>query len=193
MGTKSLHFTVNAESVVALCRQAWLYEDKEVWAMKTLGYLATGIRPDMVDAILQGVSTLKSTEDGTSCNYVKEEDESWLMEIQRHKAFLESKNYTFAGRKVESEVVNEYAHAVVGRLRDAMRTPGYLMTADPATLMRLEDKRRKMHHEIFKAAGFTSKDIRDWDAGHGSNEFTQFAKDLSAFVDNETNWFTDKN
>ena len=47
--TKNLHFTVNAESVVALCRQAWLYEDKEEWARKTLGYLAYGIGVDPDD------------------------------------------------------------------------------------------------------------------------------------------------
>jgi len=189
---KSLHFTVNAESVVALCRQAWLYEDKEAWALKTLGYLAMGITPDMVDSILHGINTLKSTEDGCSCNYVKEEDESWLLEVQKHNAFMESRYYTFAGRKVESEIVNIYTHSVVARLRNAIRTPGLMQLENPIELMRIEEQRRQMHHEIFKAAGFTSKDIRDFDDGCGSDEFCDFANELSKFVNNETNWGTKK-
>lgn len=183
-----VHFTVSAEGVVDLCRQAWLYEDRQVWAIKTLGYLAYGIGVDKIDEILHGISTLKSTEDGTGCHLEREEDESWMMEVQRHTAYLEGRYYKFAGRKVLKEMVDTYTNSVVGRLRDAMRTPGLLAIADPVLLHRLEEQRQQMHQEIFEAAGFTKKNRIDFNEGHGSDEFCDFANELSAFVDKETNW-----
>ncbi len=186
-----VHFTVNAESVVRLCRQAWLYEDRQEWAIKTLGYLASGIDMGSIEQILHGISTLKSTEDGTSCRLADETDGSWIIEMEQHKIFQDSKFYEFAGKKVERGIVDTYAYSVVKRLRDAMRIPGYLMAADPREIMKLEDSRREMHHTIFKAAGFTAKDIRDWNAGDGSDDFCNFAIELAKFVDKETNWFQD--
>jgi hypothetical protein len=187
---KSLHFTVNAESVVALCRQGWLYENKEVWARKTLGLLATGITTDQIDAVLHGISTLKSTEDGLGCFLAKEEDENWLLEIQKHRNYIESKYYTFAGRQVDKSLVDTYTQGVVRRLRDAMRLPGLLSLASPTQLMRLEEQRRQMHHQIFRDAGFTIRDIENYEGGQGSDSFCNFAIELSKFVDDATDWFT---
>lgn len=185
---KKLHFIIDAESVVGLCRQAWLYENRERWAKDTLGYLAYGIGVDKIESVLNGISTLKSTKDKTGCYLAKEKDGSWIFEVQRHKAYLESKYYIFAGRKVERGLVDTYTHNVVSRLRDAMRTPGLLAIADPLILSGLEEQRRQMHQEIFEAAGFTKKNRSDFNGGQGSDEFCDFANELSAFVNNETNW-----
>lgn len=187
-GIVSLHFTVNAESVVSLCRQAWLYEDKKDWAIKTIGYLATGLPMEDIEAILHGIKTLKSTEDGLHCNLVDEYSDSWILEVQSHTHYSESKYYTFANRKVLKELVDTYTEGVVSRLRNAMATPGIHLLSDPTILIELEEERGKLHSEILSSAGFTEQEIEDWRKFNGTDEIRKFADELSDYVDNATGW-----
>jgi hypothetical protein len=184
---KNLHFKVDAKGVVELCRQTWLYEDRERWAIETIGYLAYGIQMDKIIDILNGKATLINKGDD-ECVLVEEVNEAWVKEIKEHRDFIENKYLVFAGRKVTKDTVNQYADNIVSRLRNAIRTPGFLASADPVEIMKLEDARQEMHEAIMIEAGFPQHDIDLFFRHHGgSDEITEFAYQLSIYVDNRAN------
>jgi hypothetical protein len=179
-----VNFTVNAEGVVSLCRQGWLYEDREEWAKTTLAALAVGISYEDILSILQGTKTLKNTPDGVHCELVTESNEEWIAEIKEHGNFITNKYYLFADRKVDRSLVDIYANEIVGRIRASLRIPGISFSPTAINeLYEVELRRQKIHHEIFKSAGFTEFEISKYRQGGGSEEIKKFAMELSAFVD----------
>lgn len=186
----NLHFTIQAQLVVDLVRQAYWMENRQKWALDTLKCFQ-GITDAQIDAILRGTATLESTPDCEQAVFVERPDVEWQKKLAEHLEWVEETTYTFAGRRVGKRMLDHYAENVVGRLRATLRF-GISLFVNPQVLMDLEQQRQDEHDEILKAAGFGEEEIENrknplkW-----TPEYEQFDKEFSKFLDKKAGKFFD--
>ena len=169
------YFNVNPEGLMKLIRDAYYFEDKKEWVKDVTKSL--NLPWKYVEKILTGDGII-TYNDNKKLVYIEKEDKDWKEKLQEHLNFIEKKYIVFAGRKVEKNLIEEYAQSVVARLRDVMRHPELAGLMDNITLYNLEIKRQEMHKAILKSVGFNKED-------DNTDERFQFNKELSKYLDEQ--------
>jgi hypothetical protein len=184
------HFTVDAHLVVGLTRQAYWMENRREWALETLRTYE-GISESQIEHILNGTASLENHPDGKRAVYKDSPDTEWQETLAKHLAWIDSRTYLFAGRRVDRELVDNYVDNIVKRLRGLMKNPRLASVMDPLVLMDLERQREDEHEAIFLAAGFTREDLdKRTHPLQWSPEFAAFDDEFSTYLDKKTNWLT---
>lgn len=167
------YFNINPDGLMRLVRDAYYFEDKKKWVKDVTKSL--NLPWEYMEKILSGDGII-TYNDNKKLMYVEKEDNKWKEKLQEHLNFEEKNYIVFAGRKVERELVEEYAGSVVGRLRDVMRHPELAGYMDTISLYDLEIKREEMHKAILKLAGFEEED-------DDSDERFKFNRELAKYLD----------
>lgn len=186
---RKLHFSIEAGVIVELTRQAFWLENRQKWALDTLRCYE-GITEAQIEHILNGTATLENHMDGKRVVYKETPDIEWQEKLAKHLEWQESRTYLFASKRVPKDLVDHYVINVVQRLRDAMRSPNLMQVLDPQYLFNLEQQRKALHDEIFLAAGFSKDEIGERGKFEWSDEFNEFDKEFSAYLNKQTDWIT---
>lgn len=182
METKTMHFTVDPEGIVALARDRYWFEDAKTSGVNILRCFM-GIEPYQITRILEGDGTIIETSSG--CFYQDKSDENFKeklklhLDYQRRKLREEEEDYMFlGGTKVHKDLIEEYCGHVVKRLRETMRnTANGIMfdTKDIDEILGLETRRQELHDAILNDAGFGRGELTD--------EARRFCRALDEYVD----------